>query len=484
MQMQRTAGLNHIVKEAIMKLINNTSFPLDETSSAKSAGILASIPCYLILGGGTLRTYLTNTLVPYLMASLNAADYIAIAMLIQSLATIIMLPVGGRIGDMLGRKKLVLAVQIPYIICVIACANAKTLPVFFATYFLLGLFNGVTGGCEVAMIMDLFSGKRRTSFLSMLSPVAAIFGFGGTYVASWIADRYSPQTGLLALAVVSALVLITTLLFYPNIEKERVSMKGFDWAGLGIMILFIMPLATVLSAGGKQIPWKSMTTLVLLVVSAVALFVFIKRESTYTKPIMNLGLFKVQNFVPTLLFALLISLLTGLNGYVNVYAAQVLEYPPSKTALMGFLGLINIILGPYVGRLINKNSKFKPTMWLSVVFFVIVDIISILMNPSFAFMMFAVRNMIGVCARTFGYVSWTALYGAILPADQRGIGVATDRLFTQVGTLINTAVLGFMMNSIEGGIGVSMKYMGILYLCYGVLAAFILKFMIKEPEAK
>lgn len=467
-----------------MKIISNTQFPLSEESGSKTAGILASIPCYLILGGSNLRVYLTNTLIPYLMESLNATDYLAVAMLVQSLATIIMLPVGGRIGDMVGRKKLILALQIPYIICVLVCAGAKSIPVFFISYFLLGLFNGMSAGCDAAMLMDLFSGKRRTSFLSMLSPFAAIFGFGGTYIASWVADNFTPQTGLLFLAALAALVFITTWLFYPNLEKERVSMEGFDWAGLGVMISFILPLSLVLSAGGKQIPWGSPITAVLIVVSLVSLFLFIKREKSYDKPIMNINLFKLQNYVPTLIFALIISLLTALNSYVNIYAAQVLKYPPSKTALMGFLGLINIILGPFVGGLINKNGKFKPTMWISVVLFLVVDVFSVFMSPTFAFMMFAVRNGIGVCARTFGYVTWTALYGAILPGDQRGIGIATDRMVTQIGTLINSAVLGLMMNSIVGGIAVSMKYFGILYIIYGLLAVFILAFGIKEPSPR
>lgn len=457
-------------------------FPLTESSKV-STRFLVSLPCYLILGSVTLRTYVINTLIPYLMEDLNASDYLATAMLVQTLAMIIMLPVGGRLGDMFGRKQLTIFTQIPYIICVCICAFSNSIGMFFVFFFLMSMFNGVSNGYESAMLMDIFSGKLRTSYLSYLSPVAAIFGFGGTYVAAWIADLFTPQIGLLFLAFIAILVFIATLFLYPDIKREKATMRGFDWWGLIAMILFVAPLGLMLSAGGNLIPWRSVTMLILGIVCVVALIVFVRRETKYSKPIMSLKLFKVKNYVPTLLFALTISLMTGLTNYVSVYAAQVLQYPAQKTALIGFFGLINIVLGPVVGKLLNRSGKFRPTMWVSIVFFIIADIFTFLISPTFAFIFFAIRSGIGVCCRTFGYVSWNALYGVILPQDQRGIGMATDKLFTQLGTLINTAILGFMMNSIAGGIAVSLKYMAFLYLAYAVVAIVLVQFFIKEPSA-
>lgn len=148
-------------------------------------------------------------------------------------------------------------------------------------------------------IIDLaFAPKEKTIAIALY--VAISFGFGtiaGIFLGGYYAEFYHWQLIFLMIAIPTPIALFAVWILFSETEKQRENV--FDYLGTLFYLVMIGSLVTGLS-NAKQ-PWTTEGFRSTLFITSTALFVlslygFIWRETTTSKPLMKISLFKIRPF--------------------------------------------------------------------------------------------------------------------------------------------------------------------------------------------
>jgi MFS family permease len=238
-------------------------------------------------------------------------------------------PLGGRIGDLYGRRPVVLALLGMFV------AGSACLAFFHSSATLL-LGRSAQGGLaaaaplSVALATELVGPERRAQ---VLPPIVAVVGagFGVGFLGGAIAVEKLGLAGMSAALAglgVAGIAVIWLLVQPPRQEREA---GGVDWAGA---LLLCTSVGLLLLALGQASSWGwSSPQIVALLIGAAALLVaFAVRQATATDPLIPRVLL-ARRRIPVIWAVTLCVALALVAVYVLV--PELLEAP----AALGGLGL-------------------------------------------------------------------------------------------------------------------------------------------------
>lgn len=177
--------------------------------------VLATVSTYIVL------TYMSTFMQKYASLSRPEALWVGTAGL---LVTVVMLPVFGHLSDVVGRRKLLIASCVLFILLsyplmtqMIGAPIGKVLAIQVALCALSSLYNGP----YPATVSEQFSTAGRTLWMSLSYSLAvAIFGGFSPYIATWLISvtdsPLAPSIWLTAGAVIS----LVTLLSIPDTSRK------------------------------------------------------------------------------------------------------------------------------------------------------------------------------------------------------------------------------------------------------------------------
>ena len=259
----------------------------------------------------------------------------------------------GKLGDLLGHKRVF---RLGLIICAAAfvlCATAPTFNWFLAARIGQGFGMALVIGCAPALVTALYPEDRRARALgvyTMIFGLGAVIGpsLGGFLVEAWGWPAVFWFRAPLALAAFALLFAL------PTPPREKTATR-FDLLGAA---LFAVGLATVLLAinasqrtgGGWVIPAS------LAGVSLLSFIGFVIRESNFSDPIIRPALFRDIDFAVINITNLVLNLVGfSVMLLVPYYLVRVLHFPATTGGLMLAIAPLGIVLaGPLGAQLIEK----------------------------------------------------------------------------------------------------------------------------------
>lgn len=212
-----------------------------------------------------------------------------------SLASAAMLPLYGKLCDVLGAKRVFLGAVGTFILGSALCGAAQSIGQLIAARAVQGIGAGGLMSVTMVVIAQLRGpGEKDAKGAGM----GGIIAGGGMAVGPWIggvlADHASWRwifyinlpLGLAVLAL-GALVL--------KLPRPNGGWGGhrIDFPGAGLAAAFSTSLLLVTEWGGKQYAWSSPQIVGLAVLSAAALGLFLWRQVTAAEPILPLSMFRV-----------------------------------------------------------------------------------------------------------------------------------------------------------------------------------------------
>jgi EmrB/QacA subfamily drug resistance transporter len=322
-----------------------------------------------------------------------------------------------------------------------------------------------------AVIGDTFPPEKRGSALGL---IGAVFGLA-FLVGPILGGIILTITGWQWLFIVNLpIALVVIIMGWRLLPVTRPATNHpFDWAGMLILSVMLASLAYALNQIDTQNFFSSVASLNVwpfLLTGFVLLFVFPRVEKKADSPILNLNLFKSRQTI----LASMLSAGAGLgeSGMVFIPALAVAAMPTIINTHNASYLLMPVVLAmaigsPLVGRLMDKfGSKvmvFGGTLLLAIG-------MTMLSNS-------------GLTSMLWGFIASAAVIGlglsSLLGAPMRYIMLneasAADRtsaqglitLFTSVGQLTSSALVGAVAASMGGGV----KGYGTAYIVVGVIAA-------------
>lgn len=122
----------------------------------------------------------------------------------------------GPLSDKIGRRIPLIAVTALHVLASAAAAFAPTLPLLGGARVLMGVGAAAGGVVAMAIVRDLFGGRRLVVMLSRLALVSGVAPVVAPLIGSWLLTLMPWQGIFIVLALYGVVMLVSTLFFIPE----------------------------------------------------------------------------------------------------------------------------------------------------------------------------------------------------------------------------------------------------------------------------
>jgi EmrB/QacA subfamily drug resistance transporter len=382
-----------------------------------------------VLVVGALAYALSQTLVApalpeiqrQLHTSTTSVTYVlTVYLLTASVAT----PIMGRLGDMFGKERMLVATLTVFGIGSLVSALSHSIGMLVAGRAIQGV-GGAIFPLAFGIIRDEFPRERVATGIGLISATFGIGGGVGLVLSGVIVDNLSYEWIFWLGLIVVAFAIVMTRLFVP--ESPVKSPSRIDWGGAGLLSLGLVALLVGVSEGNGW-GWASPRILGLFGGAAVVLVLWVAYERRVPDPLVDIEMMRRRAVLTTNLTALLVGF--GMFGSF-ILIPQLVQTPTSTgygfAASVTQAGLymlpsagVMLLAGPIAGWLGGRSGSRLPLL-----------VGTATAAVSFAFLAVAHRDpwMIYVGSALLGLgigFAFASMANLIVDAvDQRQVGIAT-----------------------------------------------------------
>ncbi|MEN4917316.1 MFS transporter [Achromobacter spanius] len=366
------------------------------------------------------------------------------------LATAASILIFGRLGDMFGRKPLMLVSVLIIALGSIACGLAQSMTQLIVFRTLQGVGGGMMIATAFAAPADLFpDAKQRVRWMALVSAAFAmasgigpVLGGAATQALGWRAAFFiSP------IAAAGAFFLLAR--YFPRIRPIHDGSRKIDWVGAILLVLSVgAPLAALELAFARGDHAHPMLGLTLALVGVAAIAILIPTERRVTSPIFPLRVLSGRE--PRLLN--LAAMMVGAVMFILIFYSplllqQVLGYTPSEAGLLLTPLVAAISVGSIInGRLFPKQTEPQRLMVFGGALLAAGSLMVLLISPGTSAWWILGAFFVNGCALGFLLPNLT-LFMQML-SERRDVGVASALVQTTraIGSALGTALVGIMIS--------------------------------------
>jgi len=307
-----------------------------------------------------LDTSIANVALPYMGGSLGASNDQSTWVLTSYLVSnAIVLPISGWFAGALGRKRFFMICLVAFTISSLLCGTAPSLGAIIFFRVLQGAGGGGLQPMAQAILADTFPPEKRGLAFALYGVTAVVAPTVGPTLGGWITDNYSWRwiflinlpVGILALLLVFRVVEDP-----PWVKRAAGAGVKIDYIGVALLALGVGALQVMLDKGQEDDWFGSQFILTLAVLAGVGLVSFVLWEWFYSKPIVDVRLFKNLNFLASnaMMFILGIMYFASLV-MMPLFLQTLLGYTSESAGLvLSASGLVLLFSMPVVGALASK----------------------------------------------------------------------------------------------------------------------------------
>ncbi|MFG2448625.1 MFS transporter [Streptomyces sp. NPDC048512] len=380
----------------------------------------------------------------------NATWVLTSTLLAGAVAT----PIMGRLGDLFGKRRMLLtSLSIMVVGALISALTSALLPMIVGRSLQGFAMGAIPLG--IGLMRDMLPREKLGSAMALMSSSIGVGGGLALPAAALVAqhaDWHALFYGAAALGVIS---IVLTLLVVP--ESPMRAQGTFDVLGaIGLsvgLVLFLLPITK-----GSDWGWTAPTTLGLFGGSVAVLLLWGVMELRLKAPLVDLR----TTARPAVLFTNLASIMVGVSFYVvSLVLPQLLQLPKSTGYGLGQsmvsagllvmpLGLTMMVTAPVYARLSAKYGP-KVTLILGMV------IIGIGYGAGLGLMSAAWQSLVIAVVLGAGiglaYSSLPALIVGSVPASETGAANGLNTLMRSIGTSVSSAVIGMVLANTANHVG-------------------------------
>jgi len=269
---------------------------------------------------------------------------------------------GGRMADLLGRRRMFMVGLVVFSLASLAGGMAQSEGWLIATRAVQGLGAAIVSPAALSIITTTFAeGAERNRALGIWGAVAGAGGAAGVLLGGILTSGLSWRWVLFVNVPIG---LIAVALAPGTLGESRSEEAGnsFDIPGAvavtGGLSLLVYAIVNAVNVG-----WRSSQTLLLIGSAIVLLIAFLLIESRQRKPLMPFSIFRLR----TLRGADIVGLLLGMSlfsmfFFISLYLQNVLHYSPIKTGISYLPLAIGIIISAGLASQLVTRIGFKPTL--------------------------------------------------------------------------------------------------------------------------
>lgn len=401
-------------------------------------------------------------------------------------------PIMGRLGDMFGKKLMMLVALGALTAGSVLTAVTESVPLLIAGRAVQGIsFSAISLG--ISLLSTTMPKERAGYAIALVSAMLGVGGSLGLPLGGLVAQFYSFQ----ALFWITATVGLVSMVGIARIVPESPIRTGGRVDLVGALLLSASLVSLMLPlAQGSSWGWADQRTVGLLALSAVLLSVFTWSQTRIREPLVDLRAFRRRPIVLTNLasilfgFALFASMI-GTAAYVE--APEASGYGFGSSLLVGGLvmapsGIAMLLLSPFAARLIDRRGG-PQTLMLGALVVAAGWVMRIVVSDSM-WQIVVGTTAVGI-GSGIGYAAMPALINANTPAHELAAANGLNALCRSLGSALAAAIGGGILAADTIFVGTLEMpsvdaYRGLFALCGGaaVLAALVILFLPGQEPAR
>ena len=391
-----------------------------------------------------------------------------------------LLLLAGRIGDLVGRKRVFLTGLVVFTLASVLCGVAQTQAMLIGARFLQGVGGALGSAVILGMIVTMFpkpaDQAKAIGVYSFVASAGASIGLlaGGALTEAinwhWIFFVNVP------IGVATVVAAVRLLDQDEGIGLER----GADVPG-ALLIVSSLMLGVYTIVGATEHGWGSARTLGLGAVALALLAGFIAREATAEQPLVPLRIFRVRTVtVSNLILALMVSGMFGMFFLGALYLQRVLGYDSIEVGLAFLpvalaIGTLSLRFTAQLTMRFGAKAVLVPGLALVTAGLMLFARVPV--DGTYLTDLFPAMLLIGVGA---GLIFPSIMALAMSGASQSDSGLASGLVNTtmQVGGALGLAVLATLSSGrtdtlLSDGEGTASALTGGYHLAFGVGAVLV-----------
>jgi EmrB/QacA subfamily drug resistance transporter len=410
----------------------------------QTVAVVAGTMMALLLAA--LDQTIVGTAMPRIVAELNGLNYYSWVITAYLVASTVMVPIAGKLGDLFGRKPFLLAGMIGFVIASALCGQSHSMLELIAFRTIQGLFGGTLFATVFAVIGDLFPPARRARLAGLFGGVFGLSSIVGPTAGGYITDNWGWRWVFYVNLPVGLLAVLLVLATMPFVRSSA-SVRDIDFPGAVTLVGGLVPLMVALSIT-RDHAWSSPEVLGLLAAAAFLLVLFFILEQRSDHPIVPFALFKNSTFSVSMIVGFLSGF--GMFGtivfvpliYQGVLGVTATNSGQLLTPMMLGLIVASTLVGQAMVRI--RYYRFLGTAGVAVMVVGMWLLSHVTVNSS---RLEVVRDIVivGAGLGTTFPLYLTAVQSA-LPRDFLGVASSQVQFWRQIGGTIGTAILGSILS--------------------------------------
>ncbi len=382
----------------------------------------------------------------------DTAWVVTVTLLVAAVVT----PIAGRLGDMYGKRRIVLVLLAALVVgSVIAALSSGIIGVIVGR----GLQGAVTGVVPlgISILRDILHEDRVDGAIALISATLGVGGALGMPLSALV-TQYADWHALFWMSAALGAIVFALVVWIVPVSVLRTAGR-FDYIGTLGLAVGLSALLLAISRGNEW-GWASPAVLALGLGGLVVLLAWGWFELRIEEPLLDL---RVAARRPVLLTNIA-SIAMGFSLFAsNVSYPQLLELPPPAGFGLSLLaaslvimpaGLVMMVLSPFSGRIARTVG---PRRLLVLGAIALIAAYSFTLAFSSEVWHLLVANLLVGVGIGFGYAAMPMLIMRSVPQHETGASNGLNALFRSLGTSTAAAVIGAVLatvSTVQDGVAV------------------------------
>src|ERR1035437_1825704 len=422
----------------------------DKEDKKKGSNLRWWILLTVIIGTflGRLDQTIVNLALPKIIndfgITVSSAGWIATAYI---LANAIFVPIWGKLGDTIGRKKVYIIGFSIFIFGSVLAGLSWNLSSMIVFRIIQAIAGSADYPTAMAILAETFKeGKERAQALGIWSSSFAAATVFGPLLGGPLIDSFGWRSVFLVNLPIGILGIYMALRFI-NESRSAIKTKFFDWWGALTLGGMLSSLVLVLDKGSDW-GWLSVTSMICYFSIVVLFGLFIKIEQKVPEPIVDLKFFKIPAFVNALLnnFVVFMGMMGGVF-LIPVFAQTFLGFNATESGYLFIPMAIAMMVASPLGGMLTGKVQTRYIIFVSTLVASIGIFLFTRLDPRSTALDIIIPLGVMAFGLGFGMAQRTNIVASVVPENEIGIASSILALVRNIAGAFGIAIFATILSN-------------------------------------
>lgn len=390
---------------------------------------------------GALDHTVVATSIATIAGQLGALEHLSWIVVGYTLASTVLLPVIGKLGDILGPRRVFLISLVAFLVASLMCGFAPTMPWLIAARVLQGMSSAGLQLMSQTIIAQVTTPRQRPKYLSIIGAAFPVAILVGPVLGGLITDYWGWPWVFWVNIPVGIVALVLAVIAVPHIDVR--ARPRFDIAGSATFAVALTALVLAVTWAGDQAAGGA-ASVIAFAVSALLFAAFALIELRTSEPIVPLRFFADRTVAAGTALSAIIGIgLFSITAYLPTYFQMAYRTSATVSGLVPIATVFGMLVSSLVtGWLASRTGRYRAFPIAGTALAACGLIVMALLPVGLPLWVpMAIMAVVGIGTGAFMSLVIAVVQSAV-PRSATGTITATVNLVRQMGSTVATAVIG------------------------------------------